>query len=292
VGHWIRQVALPIFSDCSTKLGSTKSTPITILWLLHLSRFLKELFFSYWTLTCDKNSLNAYAKSSPTAEDLLNKAEEILFDHITPLPSSTTSELKKLKAERHEAVVDTTQELNKSKKSSKQPAQVLPITGPGPDKLDPDDDVVNQNLCLLLRDILVLIELLSSIRDGDIGRIEDLFPFLIMMFQGAGGTNYSNELLWLVLNLKHVWPPEFAYIYLIQYLILQTLIFHSDIMRDTSLINTHGSPIPVDTNIELAIGKLKVFAFLNIVQSPGCQLILRLETSCCKRTRSYLGPAR
>jgi hypothetical protein len=36
---------------------------------------------------------------------------------------------------------------------------------------------------------------------------------LAMMFRGAGGNNYCTEILHFILNLKHVWTPEFAYVY-------------------------------------------------------------------------------
>ncbi|KAF8263669.1 hypothetical protein EI94DRAFT_1596198, partial [Lactarius quietus] len=53
-------------------------------------------------------------------------------------------------------------------------------------------------------------ELVHAISDGNIGRIEDILPMLAMMFRGAGGNNYCTEILHFMLNLKHVWTPEFA----------------------------------------------------------------------------------
>ncbi|KAI9442061.1 hypothetical protein BJY52DRAFT_1093669, partial [Lactarius psammicola] len=71
-------------------------------------------------------------------------------------------------------------------------------------------DKAHQNIRLLTRDLLYLAELVRAISDGDIGRIEDMLPVLAMMFQGAGGNNYCTEILHFILNLKHVWTPEFA----------------------------------------------------------------------------------
>ncbi|KAJ2936191.1 hypothetical protein H1R20_g904, partial [Candolleomyces eurysporus] len=196
------------------------------------------VILSYWCLVC--GDLDKYLKSSPSQDDMFAKAQQILFKHLTPLPESPASQLNGLmKAsllETHEAV-DSKPKDSKSKKS---PPVTLPLKIPaGPDAA-PSADIVNRNLCLLTRDLLVMTELMSAMEDGDVGRVEDLYPYLAMMFRGAGGTNYSTEILWLTLNLKYVWTLKFA-----------------DVMRDFSLINTHGSPIPVDLNAEFAIGKLK-----------------------------------
>ncbi|KAF6742704.1 hypothetical protein DFP72DRAFT_794219, partial [Ephemerocybe angulata] len=72
------------------------------------------------------------------------------------------------------------------------------------------EDKAHQNTRLLLRDLLYVCELVSAISDGDIGRVEDLFPTLAMMFRGAGSPNYCNEILHFLLNVKHIWTPEFA----------------------------------------------------------------------------------
>ena len=75
---------------------------------------------------------------------------------------------------------------------------------------DPDRDRAHQNLRLLTHDLLYVAELVCAISDGDIGRVEDILPTLAKMFRGAGGNNYCTEILHFILNLKHVWTPEFA----------------------------------------------------------------------------------
>lgn len=85
-------------------------------------------------------------------------------------------------------------------------AGALPI----PQVDDPKDDIAFHNIRLLTRDLLYLAELIRAISDGDIGRIEDFLPQLAMMFRGAGGKNYCTEILHFILNLKHIWTPEFA----------------------------------------------------------------------------------
>ena len=75
---------------------------------------------------------------------------------------------------------------------------------------DPDKDRAHQNICLLCRDLLYVAEVMHVISDGDIGRIKDILPMLAMMFRGAGSNNYCTEILHFLLNLKHVWTPEFV----------------------------------------------------------------------------------
>lgn len=73
-------------------------------------------------------------------------------------------------------------------------------------------DVANQNLRLLTRDLLYVLELDSAISDGDFGRVEDMLGHLCMMFRGAGSNNYCTEILHFLFNMKRVWTPEFAYV--------------------------------------------------------------------------------
>ena len=79
--------------------------------------------------------------------------------------------------------------------------------GPNPAK-----DQAYQNLRLLTRDLLYVDELICAISEGDIGRIEDFFPHLTMMFRGAGSNNYCMEILHFILSLKYIWTPKFAYV--------------------------------------------------------------------------------
>ncbi|EIW79498.1 hypothetical protein CONPUDRAFT_39834, partial [Coniophora puteana RWD-64-598 SS2] len=72
------------------------------------------------------------------------------------------------------------------------------------------EDVVNRNVGLLFRDLLHVFTLVSAISDGDYGRVENMFPSLACMFRGAGGNNYSSEILHMIHNFKHAWTPEFA----------------------------------------------------------------------------------
>ena len=96
-----------------------------------------------------------------------------------------------------------------ARRTRRRPA-VPPIVATDAAVPDPDQDRAHQNTRLLTRDLLVLAELVRAISDGDIGRVEDFFPQLAMMFRGAGSNNYCTEILHFILNLKYVWTPEFA----------------------------------------------------------------------------------
>uniref|UniRef100_D8Q729 DUF6589 domain-containing protein n=1 Tax=Schizophyllum commune (strain H4-8 / FGSC 9210) TaxID=578458 RepID=D8Q729_SCHCM len=71
-------------------------------------------------------------------------------------------------------------------------------------------DPVNRNLRLLMRDLFYVVELARAIADGDIGRVEDIFPGLARIFRGAGYNNYSTEILYFLHNVRKVWTPRFA----------------------------------------------------------------------------------
>ena len=71
-------------------------------------------------------------------------------------------------------------------------------------------DIIHDNVVLMMRDLLYLIELNSAIQTGDWGRIKDILPALACIFRGAGSNNYSTEILHLLFNIKKVWTPEFA----------------------------------------------------------------------------------
>ncbi|KAH8976415.1 hypothetical protein EDB92DRAFT_1811901 [Lactarius akahatsu] len=73
-------------------------------------------------------------------------------------------------------------------------------------------DTVHNNIVLLTRDLLYVVELVDATASGDFGRIEDVLPTIACMFRGAGSNNYSTEILHLLFNLKEVWTPEFAYV--------------------------------------------------------------------------------
>ncbi|KAH9022118.1 hypothetical protein EDB85DRAFT_2151958 [Lactarius pseudohatsudake] len=191
---------------------------------------------------CD---LGEYAATEPSVEDLLRMAGVILMKHATPMATPTTALDDEIPYGDYEssALDSETDFAGALPNTMSEATMSLP---------DPSRDKAHQNLWLLTHNLLYMAELVCAISDGNIGHIEDMLPTLAMMFCGAGGNNYCTEILHFILNLKHVWTPEFV-----------------DIMRDNMLVNVLGlvgHAMPIDLNIEHLIGKLKV-----LLQAKGLQ---------------------
>lgn len=167
-----------------------------------------------WRVECAPSNLSQFAKTKPTAATLLQYAGNIIRDYAMPL---TTGETENENEEEGESDVETmpipTTNANQPSRGRGQqrtlPAETIDLP-------NPDRDRVHQNTRILLRDLLYLSELIQAISDGDIGRIEAFLPQLAMMFRGAGGNNYCTEILHFIVNLKHVWTENFAWVLLLQ----------------------------------------------------------------------------
>ncbi|KAF8984188.1 hypothetical protein BDQ17DRAFT_1260919, partial [Cyathus striatus] len=61
-------------------------------------------------------------------------------------------------------------------------------------------------------DTLYLLELVSSVKGGDFGHIEDILPHLAVICHGAGSSNYCTETLFVIQNLKYIWTQELSYV--------------------------------------------------------------------------------
>ncbi|KAF6740873.1 hypothetical protein DFP72DRAFT_1086565 [Ephemerocybe angulata] len=206
------------------------------------------------TATQKTKAFEKYAKSEPLASDLVQKAEALLSTYITPLPQPYTS-----LADDDEAGSDTDSSTSvleseegysgsEDDEASHEPepapskSTIPPPVATGIEN-NPTKDKVHQNLRLLMRDTLYLLELVSAVKDGDIGRIEDILPHLAMIFRGAGSNNYCTEILHLVQCLKYMWPGSFA-----------------DVMREIMIVNPSGIPgknLATDINMEYTIREIK-----------------------------------
>ena len=145
-----------------------------------LLQILEGLLLNAWHLESGYSSLQDYAKSLPSAENILDTAYNILKHYATPECKQEFTSASKRKA-----------------------ALGLLATGPKRDN-------VYCNVILLTQDLLYVLELVNAIPAGDFGRIEDILPDLACIFRGAGSNNYSTEILHLIFNLKEVWSPEFG----------------------------------------------------------------------------------
>ena len=147
--------------------------------LAALTQVLEGIILAAWL--DELGDLADFAKTNPSAQDLLLRAHSILNRCACPLESW--------------------------RKGSKAKDPRVP---PYPGALDPLEDIAHQNILLLTRDLLYMIELTSAISEGDFGRVEDLLPALAKSFRGAGSNNYCVEILHFITNLKHIWTPKFA----------------------------------------------------------------------------------
>ncbi|KAJ7199758.1 hypothetical protein GGX14DRAFT_572475 [Mycena pura] len=207
-----------------TRLGNDQPDYHTL--LAALTQILDGLLLSAWRRECGSVSLEAFAKSKPTAQQLRDIATRILNEYATPFtapdpePDSDSPDVTENSDSEEEVAprADTS-------KSAKQ-------------------DIAHHNIRLLTRDLLIVTALTRAISDGDFGRIEDFLPQLAMIFRGLGCNKYCTEILHFLHNLKVVWTPEFG-----------------DIMRDNMIICISGRGpghcMGVDMNIEHLIGYLK-----------------------------------
>ncbi|THU96722.1 hypothetical protein K435DRAFT_663977 [Dendrothele bispora CBS 962.96] len=138
--------------------------------LVALQQIVDGLLLYAWKCECGLLSLSEFAHRNPSSDTLLTMAKAILHKYRPLSPSILTE---------------------KSRNRT-------------------DGDIIQQNTCKLIRDLLYMQELVRAISDGDFGRIEDLFPDLARMFRGAGSNNYCIEILHFLHSVKRVWSPAFA----------------------------------------------------------------------------------
>ncbi|KAJ7025233.1 hypothetical protein C8F04DRAFT_1400755 [Mycena alexandri] len=210
-----------------TRLGNDQPDYHTL--LAALTQILDGLLLNAWHQSSGHPSLKDFAEAKPTASRLREIATRILTDLATPLPSPLPPAPPSSDSSDDEA-------------HSSEPESTANSTPlPAEPSIDPTDDIAHQNIRILMRDLLVLVAVVRAIADGDIGRVEVFFPHLAMMFRGAGCNKYCTEILHFLVNLKHVWTPEFA-----------------NIMRDNMIVRFGpGHCMGTDMNIEHLIGYLK-----------------------------------
>ncbi|KAL1683059.1 hypothetical protein EV122DRAFT_286615 [Schizophyllum commune] len=68
-------------------------------------------------------------------------------------------------------------------------------------------DMVFENAVLFIRDGLLLREFNDAIKAGDSGRIILVLKTWAFSFRAQGRSRYATEILYLIHNLTHVWPP-------------------------------------------------------------------------------------
>ena len=151
-----------------------------------LKQILHGLILNVWQMECGFPSLRDFAEAGPSPDEILQCARRILKKYTMP-------------------------QLRIGNLDTKTPPKDLETRSAVP-TLTPD--TVCNNIVLLTRDLLYVMELVDATASGDFGRIEDILPTIACMFRGSGSNNYSTEILHILFNLKEVWTPEFAYVVL------------------------------------------------------------------------------
>ncbi|KAF8327129.1 hypothetical protein F5887DRAFT_924902 [Amanita rubescens] len=77
-------------------------------------------------------------------------------------------------------------------------------------------DLVQENSIMWNKDILPYLELTAAIKEGDVGRMEDLIPVILFRFAGGGNFKYTVELLEMLQGLHCEWPNQRTAVYVLQ----------------------------------------------------------------------------
>lgn len=105
-------------------------------------------------------------------------------------------------------------------------------------------DEVQAHSILFIRDALSFWEFCDAIRDGDVGRMWDVYHLWVFMMRGAGCHNYGNEILEMIAQFRFELPPLLR-----------------EVVERTWLVNRWGKPgrnIPTDLYLEHNNGFAKV----------------------------------
>ena len=181
--------------------------------LATFTQIIEGLILNAWHLECGTSSLEDFVKSNPSAEFIFEKARKIFAEYATPkvaLSCISQAVNPRVPARRFKDVHLNTDGGNRDPDSENLDSETDNLPEASDATSRPKVDIVHDNVVLMMRDLLYLLELNSAIQTGDWGRIEDILPALACIFRGAGSNNYSTEILHLLFNIKKVWTPEFA----------------------------------------------------------------------------------
>ncbi|TFY60954.1 hypothetical protein EVJ58_g4806, partial [Rhodofomes roseus] len=83
-------------------------------------------------------------------------------------------------------------------------------------------DTVLENAILFVRDALLMRLLTDCVKCGDSGRLLIVLKVLALYYRGCGRNNYAQEVLFLVHNIKNVWPEPLRDVVLNNWLVNPT----------------------------------------------------------------------
>ena len=176
--------------------------------LATFTQIIEGLILNAWHLECG-TSLHDFVKSNPSAESIFEKAHNIFVKYATPKVALSISQAVNPRVPARFKDLHLNTDVGYHDPDSENLNSEPDVNLPNASDVT-KVDIVHDNVVLILRDLLYLLELTSAIQTGDWGRIEDILPALACIFRGAGSKNYSTEILHLLFNIKKVWTPEFA----------------------------------------------------------------------------------
>jgi hypothetical protein len=170
-----------------------------------LTQILDGLVLNAWRNECGYASLEDFATAHPTPDKIYQCARRIADKY--PVPKATWAMAPVVKVSTKK-IADTADEgdLDDAEYEGNEETELQVHFS---ETVQVVDHVPN-NIALLTRDLLYVIEIVNAVSTGDFGRLEDILPDLACIFRGAGSNNYSTEILHLLFNFKQVWTPEFG----------------------------------------------------------------------------------
>lgn len=108
---------------------------------------------------------------------------------------------------------------------------------------DRERDILYENSLLFMQQSLLYRDYFAAMRSGDTGRLEKSMEFFLILFEGAGKSNYSRELMEQQVDRKVLWTP-----------------YMRAIWRNNCLLNLTGRPnkfLAVDEVCEYLVRQLK-----------------------------------
>ena len=108
---------------------------------------------------------------------------------------------------------------------------------------DRERDLLYENALLFMQQSILYRDYFTAMRKGDAGRLEKSMEFFLVLFEGAGKSNYARELMEQQVDRKAVWKP-----------------FMREIWRRNCLLNLSGVPnkfLAVDEVCEHLVRQLK-----------------------------------
>ncbi|KAF7426523.1 hypothetical protein PC9H_008892 [Pleurotus ostreatus] len=68
-------------------------------------------------------------------------------------------------------------------------------------------DMVFENGVLFIRDALLTREFADAVKAGDSGRVVIILKLWALAYRGSGRSKYAHEMLHVIYNIQHLWPP-------------------------------------------------------------------------------------